>query len=372
MRAPLVLLSLVATVAAAQAPGAQEFNTQKGRVRVVTVATGLEHPWGLAFLPDGRMLVTERPGHVRIVAPNGELGPRLAGVPEVWARGQGGMLDVTLSPDFATSRVIYLSYAEPGDGGAGTAVARARLGDGRLEDVRVVFRQSPKKTTGQHFGSRIVVARDGALFITTGDRGGRDDAQDLSRHIGKVIRVQPDGSVPPDNPFVGRGGAQPEIWSYGHRNLQGATLHPETGQLWTVEHGAQGGDEVNTPQAGRNYGWPVITYGVDYSGARIGEGTAKEGMEQPVHYWDPSIAPSGMTFYTGDKFPGWRGNLFVGSLKFGLVARLELDGTRVRSEERILEGFSDRVRDVVQGPDGYIYLVTDMDAGRIVRIEPVR
>ena len=364
------VFTLALALTAAGRAAAQDFTSRQGPIRVVTVASGLEHPWGLAFLPDGRMLVTERPGRLRIVTPDGQLSAPLAGVPEVWARGQGGLLDVVVAPDFATTRTIYLSYSEPGDGGAGTAVARARLGDGGLEEVRVVFRQAPKKTTGQHFGSRIVFARDGNVFITTGDRGGRDDAQDLGRHIGKVIRIRPDGSVPPDNPFVGRDGARPEIWSYGHRNLQGAALHPQTGRLWTVEHGAQGGDEVNSPQGGRNYGWPVITYGRDYSGASIGEGTAKAGMEQPVHYWDPSIAPSGMAFYTGDKFPAWRGSLFVGSLKFALVARLELDGERVKSEERLLEGFGDRVRDVRQGPDGYLYLITDMDNGRIVRIEP--
>jgi glucose/arabinose dehydrogenase len=223
---------------------------------------------------------------------------------------------------------------------------------------------------GQHFGSRLVFAPDGDLFITTGDRGGRDDAQDLSRPIGKVIRVRPDGTAPPDNPFVGRRGARPEIWSYGHRNIQGAALHPRTGELWTVEHGAMGGDEVNVPKAGRNYGWPVITYGRDYSGARIGEGTAKPGMEQPVHYWDPSIAPSGLAFYTGDRFPAWRGSLFVGSLKFGLLVRLALDGDRVAEEERLLQGLGARVRDVRQGPDGLLYLLTDEPDGRILRIEP--
>lgn len=375
MRALLACRSIpcVALLACAPAELApQEFTTRRGPVRVVTIARGLEHPWGLAFLPDGRMLVTERPGRLRIVGPDGELSQPLTGVPEVAARGQGGLLDVALAPDFMQSRVIYLSYAEPDGRRAGTAVARARLGDRGLDDVQVIFRQEPKVTGGAHFGSRLVFSRDGLLFITTGERDRRAESQDLSRHMGKVIRVRPDGAVPGDNPFVGRGDARPEIWSYGHRNLQGAALHPKTGQLWTVEHGAMGGDEVNTPKAGRNYGWPVITYGRDYSGATIGEGTARAGMEQPIHYWDPSIAPSGLAFYTGQRFPAWNGSLFVGSLKFGLLARLELDGERVTFEERMLQGLGDRVRDVRQGPDGCLYLLTDESNGRVLRLEPGR
>jgi glucose/arabinose dehydrogenase len=348
----------------------QDFASRQGPIRLVQVARGLENPWSLAFLPDGRMLVTERPGRLRIVSATGQISAPLTGVPEVEAGGQGGLLDVVLAPDFAQTRTIYLSYAEPGQGGAGTAAARARLGDAGLTDVNVIFRQTPKHSGGAHFGSRIVPTRDGNVFITTGDRRQGMPAQDLGGHLGKVIRVRQDGGVPADNPFVSREGAKPEIWSYGHRNLQGATLHPETGELWTVEHGAMGGDEVNTPKPGRNYGWPVITYGVDYSGAKIGEGTAKAGMEQPVHYWDPSIAPSGMTFYTGDKFPAWHGNLFVGSLKFGRLVRLEVNGTRVTNEERLLDGFGSRVRDVRQGPDGYLYIVTDESNGRIMRVEP--
>jgi glucose/arabinose dehydrogenase len=266
--------------------------------------------------------------------------------------------------------MIYLSYAEPRLLMAGTAVARGRLLEGRLEGVEVIFRQDPKVGGGAHFGSRLVFTPDGHLFITTGDRNRRSDAQDLERHLGKLIRVRPDGSAPSDNPFADRRNARPEIWSYGHRNIQGAALHPETGQIWTAEHGAMGGDEINAPKAGRNYGWPVITYGLDYSGARIGEGTAKPGMEQPIHYWDPSIAPSGLTFYTGDKFPAWRGNLLVGSLKFGLLVRLVVAGERVTREERMLEGFGERIRDVRQGPDGYVYLLTDDSDGRILRLEP--
>jgi glucose/arabinose dehydrogenase len=371
---PLIVAYLLPTAACAQQPpAAQTFDSRHYRIRAVTLTDDLDHPWGLAFLPDGRMLVTERVGRLRIVAPNGTLSDPIAGVPEVYAEGQGGLLDVALAPDFAQSRMIYLSFAEPGDGGGGTSVARARLGESedRLENVQVIFRQQPKVGGGAHFGSRLVFARDGTLFITTGDRQNRPFVQDLSKLQGKVIRIRPDGTIPPDNPFVNRSGARPEIWSYGHRNMQGAALHPETGQLWTVEHGARGGDELNAPKAGRNYGWPVITYGVDYSGARIGEGQRKEGMEQPVHYWDPSIAPSGLMFYTGDKFPNWKGNAFVGALGFQLVARLELDGERVRSEERLLEGYGQRIRAVVQGPDGYIYLLTDDDDGRIVRLEPI-
>ena len=371
---PLIVAYLLPTAACAQQPpAAQTFDSRHYRIRAVTLTDDLDHPWGLAFLPDGRMLVTERVGRLRIVSPNGTLSDPIAGVPEVYAEGQGGLLDVALAPDFAQSRMIYLSFAEPGGGGGGTSVARARLGESenRLENVQVIFRQQPKVGGGAHFGSRLVFARDGTLFITTGDRQNRPFVQDLSKLQGKVIRIRPDGTIPPDNPFVHRRGARPEIWSYGHRNMQGAALHPETGQLWTVEHGARGGDELNAPKAGRNYGWPVITYGVDYSGARIGEGQRKEGMEQPVHYWDPSIAPSGLMFYTGDKFPNWKGNAFVGALGFQLVARLELDGERVRSEERLLEGYGQRIRAVVQGPDGYIYLLTDDDDGRIVRLEPI-
>jgi glucose/arabinose dehydrogenase len=296
----------------------------------------------------------------------------VSGVPAVVGEGQGGLLDVAPAPDFAQSRMIYLSYSEPGEGGtAGTAVARGRLGAQGLESVEVIFRQEPKVSGRAHFGSRLVFTPDGYLFITTGERNRRDDSQDLTRHMGKVIRLRPDGSVPPNNPFVGRSGARPEIWSYGHRNMQGAGLHPETKELWTVEHGAMGGDELNTPKPGRNYGWPVITYGRDYSGASIGVGTAQEGMEQPVHYWDPSIAPSGLMFYTGDRFPGWRGNLFVGALGFELLSRLELNGNHVAAEERLLQGFGDRIRDVRQGPDGLIYLLTDEDNGRILRLEPL-
>ena len=357
--------------AQAQAPRSPTPAPVAGALRVESVAGGLEHPWGLAVLRDGRMLVTERPGRLRLVGPDGRLSEPLAGVPQVQARGQGGLLDVALDPRFADTRLVYLSYAEPGEGGAGTAVARGRLGEGRLEDVRVIYRQQPKVRGSNHFGSRLVFARDGTLFVTQGDRFSyRERAQDLSAGLGKIVRINPDGSVPPDNPFVGRAGARPEIWSYGHRNVQGAALHPQTGQLWTVEHGARGGDELNRPEAGKNYGWPVITYGVDYSGATIGEGTAKPGMEQPVYYWDPVIAPSGMAFYTGDAFPDWKGSVLVGSLQPGLLVRLTLEAGRVAREERYLGDLRARIRDVQEGPDGLLYLLTDSRDGRVLRVVP--
>ena len=342
-----------------------------GVVRAETYASGLEHPWALAFLPDGRLLVTERPGRLRLVGTDGALSAPLAGVPAVYARGQGGLLDVAVDPDFATSRMVYLSFAEPEGDLAGTAVARGTLGAAGLENVQVIYRQRPKVREGGHYGSRIVFANDGTLFITQGDRMNyRDRAQDLSQGMGKFIRINRDGSIPADNPFVGRDDAQPEIWSYGHRNGQGATLDPATGRLWTIEHGARGGDELNHPERGKNYGWPVITYGRDYSGATIGEGTAKEGMEQPVYYWDPVIAPSGMTFYTGDAIPGWRGSLLIGSLTPGGLVRLELRDGRVVKEERYLGDLRERFRDVQQGPDGMVYVVTDSPDGRVLRVRP--
>lgn len=347
--------------------------TVNDRVQLTTIATGLENPWSLAFLPDGRMLVTERPGRLRYVTMKGEVSEPIAGVPAVYAVGQGGLLDVVLDPDFSANSTIYLSYAEPGDGDVnGTAVARAKLDGARLTDLKVIFRQSPKVASGHHFGSRLVFARDGNLFVTLGERNSqRQSAQDLGTHLGKMVRITKDGKVPADNPFVGREGALPEIWSLGLRNVQGATLDPATGRLWVVDHGPRGGDEINLPEAGRNYGWPVITYGTEYSGPAIGEGTAKPGMEQPLYYWVPSIATSGMTFYTSDVYPGWKGDLFVGALAAELVARLEIgaDG-KVKAEERFPVG--ERVRDIRQGPDGALYLVTDEDAGRLLRLTPAK
>ena len=365
-------LAAVLLGAAACTVCAQEFRSEHGLLRVTTVARGLENPWALAFLPDGRMLVTERPGRMRVIARDGTLGAPLANLPAVFAQGQGGLLDVVLDRDFATSRVLYFTFSESGDGGAGTSVARARLGPASLEEVKVIFRQQPKVRGGLHFGSRIVQARDGHLWVALGERGQRDRAQDLGVHLGKVVRIRADGGVPADNPFVGRPGALAEIWSYGHRNMQGAILHPLTGALWTVEHGARGGDEINQPESGRNYGWPVITHGRDYSGLPIGEGAAKAGMEQPVQYWDPSIAPSGMAYYDASAIPGWKGSLLVGSLKFGLLARLQLEGARVVREERLLQGLGDRVRDVRVGPDGLVYLLTDSADGRVLRVESAR
>jgi aldose sugar dehydrogenase len=356
----------------AQAPRSPTPKPIEGVVGVETVARGLEHPWAFEFLPDGRVLVTEREGRVRIVDRSGRVSPPLAGVPRVYTSGQGGLLDVALDPSFAQNRLVYLSYAEPGVGGAGTAVARGRLGESRLEDLRVIYRQQPKVEGGNHFGSRLAFSRDGKLFVTQGERFSyREKAQDLSNLLGKIVRINRDGTVPKDNPFVGRSGARPEIWSYGHRNVQAAAIKPESGQLWTVEHGARGGDELNHPEGGKNYGWPVITYGVDYSGLKIGEGTAKEGMEQPVYYWDPVIAPSGMLFYTGDAFPGWKGSVLVGSLQPGALVRLELAGGKVVREERYQEGELDtRIRDVQQGPDGLVYVVTDEGDGRLLRVLP--
>jgi glucose/arabinose dehydrogenase len=347
--------------------------TVNDRVQLTTIATGLEHPWSLAFLPDGRLLVTERPGRLRYVTMMGEISEPIAGVPTVYAKGQGGLLDVALDPDFGANSTIYLSYAEPGDGDLnGTAVARAKLDGAQLTDLQVIFRQMPKVASENHFGSRLVFARDGNLFVTLGERNSeRDSAQDLGTHLGKIVRITKDGKVPADNPFGGRKGALPEIWSYGHRNVQGATLDPATGRFWAVEHGPRGGDEINLPEAGRNYGWPVITYGREYSGPAIGEGTAKAGMEQPLYYWVPSIATSGMTFYSSDTNPEWKGSLFVGALAAELVARLEFgaDGN-VKAEERFPVG--ERVRDIRQGPDGALYLVTDESAGRLLRLTPTK
>ena len=355
------------------AVSAQTHTTEQARFVVETVSSGLDHPWSVAFLPDGGYLVSERPGRLRLIDAHGKLSPQpVEGLPPVLAHGQGGLLDVVLHPQFASNRWVYLSYAEPGVGGVGTAVARGRFDGRRLDDVEVLFRLMPKSGTGRHFGSRLVFDRDGFLFITLGDRGAQARAQDLADHAGSVIRLHDDGRVPADNPFVGRDDARAEIYSYGHRNIQGATLHAPSNQLWTHEHGPQGGDEINLPRAGVNHGWPVITYGVNYGiGTRIGEGTAKPGMAQPLYYWVPSIAPSGMTFYDADAFPAWQGDLFVGSLKFRLLVRLELRDGKVVAEERMLADELGRIRDVRQGPDGLLYLLTDDDDGQLVRLRPV-
>jgi len=363
---------------AASAPAARG-----SRPAVRIVASGLSRPWALAFLPDGRMLVTERTGALRIVGSDGRIGAPIAGVPAVDSRGQGGLLDVALDPGFVSNRRIYLSYAEPGSGADagrnGTAVARAVLSaDGtRLNALQVIFRQTPKIDSTAHFGSRLAFAPDGSLFVTLGDRyTQRDAAQDLSNTLGKVVRIFPDGSVPPDNPFVGRAGALPEIWSYGHRNVQGAALHPVTGELWTHEHGPQGGDEVNITRAGRNYGWPRISYGCEYGApvgncTPVGGATSAPGMEQPLTYWVPiSIAPCGMAFYTASLFPQWRGSLFLGALAGQALWRLQLDGNRVVAREALFTELGERIRDVRQGPDGALYLISDGASAKIYRVQP--
>jgi len=356
---------------------AQTFSSSAGEIVVETIAQGLEHPWAIAFLSKRRMLVTERPGRMRIVTSNGTLSPAIAGVPKVFASGQGGLLDVVLDREYAQNNTIYFCFAEPIEGGGRTSLARAKLVDEgtapRLDDVTVIFRQQGSSGSSMHFGCRIVQAKDGNLFLTLGEQfSQRDQAQNLSNHLGKIVRIRPNGSVPPDNPFVKRPGAKPEIWSYGHRNSQGAALHPLTGKLWMHEHGPRGGDEINIAEGGKNYGWPVIGYGIDYSGEKIHPSTHREGMEQPLKYWVQSIAPSGMTFYTGELFLRWRGNLFIGALIGEMLVRLDVSGNTIVNEERLLQQLRERVRDVRQGPDGALWLATDSFSGRILRIAPAR
>jgi len=349
--------------------------TTRTAFKVATVAQGLESPWGLAFLPNGAMLVTERPGRMRIVTAAGALSPPVQGVPKVATGGQLGLFGLALDPQFARNRLVYFAYAEPRAGGSGLAVARAELTSGAapaLRNLKVIFRAQPVRDDVNNIGGRLVFARDGTLFVTVGDRfSAKALAQRLDNDLGKVVRINPDGSIPRDNPFVGRAGARPEIWSYGHRNSEAAAINPWTGVLWTVEHGARGGDEINIPKAGRNYGWPVITYGEDYSGKPIGAGiTQKAGMEQPIYYWDPVLAPSGMAFYNANLFPLWKGSLFVGGLKPEHLARLSLKGDRVVGEEWLLRDQDERIRDVVVGPDGAVYLLTDNDRGRVLKLVP--
>lgn len=371
-RSVSVLAFVMATLAPVAAGAADiVFRTEVGSVRLIEIVRGLDNPWSMAFLPDGRFLLTERPGRMRIVSRDGTLSAPLAGVPQVHAQGQGGLLDVALSPDFATDRSIVFSFAQPTPSGARTAVARARLDVAalKLDDVKVIFSQNEDPAGKHHWGSRLVFDRAGKLFVTLGDRfHPRDRAQALDSHLGKIVRINMDGSVPADNPFLQHAGASPEIWSYGHRNVQGAALHPSTGELWAHEHGPQGGDELNRVLPGRNYGWPVITFGREYViGTRIGEGTARADVEAPLTQWTPSIAPSGMAFYTGELFPQWTGNLFVGALKFQMLVRLVLDGTTVVHEERLELGR--RIRDVRQGPDGHLWLL-DESQGRVLRLDP--
>ena len=345
---------------------------------VVTVAKGLESPWGLAFLPDGRMLVTEKPGRLRIVSADGTLSEPVAGLPPVDPSGQGGLLGIALDPAFAKSGLVYWSYAEPReDGTNNTAVARGRLvvdAAPRVENVQVIFHQVPSMNSRLHFGSRLVWRRDGTLFVTLGERSiteGRMQAQRMDGLLGKIVRIHADGSIPKDNPFVGKAGVRPEIWSFGHRNVQAATLHPSTGELWEVEHGARGGDEINIARKGKDYGWPTIAYGIEYKGDPITGGIqARDGMEQPLYYWDPVIAPSGMTFYTGSLFPAWKGSLFIGGLGSTNLVRLTVKDEKVTGEERLLKDLKERIRDVVQGPDGALYLVTDNKAGRVLKLVP--
>jgi len=374
-RLPACLGAALAAAAIAAPAGAQGLPAAAGKATVTTVAKGLEHPWALAFLPDGGMLITERPGRLRLLDEGGRLSPPLAGVPKVAADGQGGLLDVALSPGFAQDRLVYLSYAEAGpDGGrSGTAIGRGRLsGDGsRLEDFRTLFRQEPKLSSGQHYGSRLVF-HDGYLYATLGENNQRPTAQDLDKLQGKIVRLNPDGSVPRDNPFVGRAGARAEIWSYGHRNPQGLAVNPATGELWEHEHAARGGDEVNIVRRGGNYGWPLATHGVNYSGLPIPEsrGDTLAGGEEPLYWWTRSPAVSGMAFYTSDRHPQWRGSLFVGALAQQALIRLQLDGGRVVAEERLLQDRGARIRDVRQAPDGQLYVLTDAGDGELLRVAP--
>ena len=369
--ATLIASTLIAAAANAAAPSSPQPQPEADPFTLTSIAGGLQNPWGLALLPDGRMLVTERPGRMRLVSKDGQLSEPLGGIPQVLARGQGGLLDVTLSPKFNEDKLVYFSFAEPGEGGAGTAVARGKLGTNSLENVEVIWRQTPKVNSPNHWGSRVLFRPDGTFYVTLGDRfNQRPLVQDLSTTIGKIVRLNADGSIPKDNPFVGKDGAKGEIWSYGHRSNQAAALHPQTNQLWTVEHGARGGDELNRPEAGKNYGWPVITYGIDYNGSKIGEGTEKAGMEQPVYYWEPVIAPSGAIFYTGDAYAGWKGDLFVGSLNPGGLVRLDIEGDKVVKETRYIGNPRQRVRDVQQGADGKLYVITDSPQGQILRLDP--
>ena len=370
-RISLLVITLMLSSKGAQAES-QSFATDKVRLRADVVTDSLEHPWGLALLPDGEAIVTERPGRIRILTDSG-LSKPVTGVPKVAVGGEGGLLDIAISKDFETSGTIFFAYSEAGRGGVGTTVARARLvrdgSDPRLEDLKVIFATDKKSETQVHFGARIIVNDDGTLFITTGDLGQRMRAQDMHDAAGAVVRIKADGSIPSDNPSPDGRKMAPEIWSKGHRNIQGATLDPVMGGLVTVEHGAKGGDEINHPEAGKNYGWPVITYGTDYDGTKIGIGTAAPGYEQPIYYWDPSIAPSGLVSYQGKMFPEWKGDLLVGALKYQMLVRLHRDASgKVLSEERMLQDAFGRIRDVVEAPDGAIWLLSDEDDGAVIRL----
>ena len=370
----ILLWSLAALTPSWAQDWSSVITSEKHAFRVVTLLPGLENPWSVAFLPDGRMLVTERAGHLRLVGPDFRLAAQpIEGLPEIVERGQGGLFDVVLHPQYAQNGWIYWAYNAPGPGGWGTALARGKLQGQRMTEVQVLFSMQPKTRSSQHFGGRIVFDKAGMLYLTLGDRGDKDRAQKLDDHAGSVIRLHDDGRVPADNPFTKRSGALPEKWTLGNRNMQGAALHPQTGELWTHEHGPQGGDEVNVMRSGFNYGWPVITYGVNYGlGTRIGEGQSKPGMVQPLHVWVPSIAPSGMAFVSGSQFPQWQGDLLVGALRGQMLVRLVLDGEKVLREERLLQGRVGRIRDVRMGPDGLVYLLSDGPDGALMRLEPVK
>ena len=370
----IALLTAVALGFSASAL-ADEYSTERHTVEMTTLTENLSHPWGMTFLPDGSLLVTERDGILNHISADGSERKEIKGTSEVVARSQGGLLDVNIDPNFEDNGWVYISYSEPdpeGGDGNSTAVMRGKIDGGQWIDGEVVFRQAPKYESGAHFGSRLIFSPEGHLFITLGDRYSRmEDAQTLDNHHGKIVRIWPDGSIPEDNPFVNDDKALDEIWSYGHRNVQGADIHPETGELWTIEHGPQGGDEVNIPEAGKNYGWPIVTYGEDYGGGEIGIGTHKEGMEQPFYYWLPSIATAGSIFYTGEPFKHWQGDLLVTALRGQMISRLDLQDGRMIHEERLFDGDIDfRIRDIEQGPDGMLYILTDEDNGRLVKLTP--
>ncbi len=375
----IVLALWLAFLGVVPAAAAETYRTEKGNIAVDVIASGLPHPWGIDFLPDGRLIVTERGGKMRIVTQAGGVGEPIQGVPQPVVGGQGGLLDVAVHPNFAENRLIYWSFSEAGSQGRNsTAVARGRLSEDatRLEEVRVIFSQKPKIRSNMHFGSRLVFDGQGHLFVTLGERfnaNTRGQAQKLNSDLGKIVRLMEDGTVPADNPFINKAGALPEIWSYGHRNPQAAAINPATGQLWEIEHGPMGGDEVNIIEPGKNYGWPIVSYGLNYDGTPVGSGKHEmAGMVGPIYQWTPVIAPSGMAFYTGDLFPQWKGNIFVGGLRSQALVRLELDGNKVSHEERLLHQLGARIRDVAQGPEGALYVITDEDDGEILKLTPAK